>query len=176
MIRFQEIVPLNAGNVLVIEDNEPASKWLALISNALNKPYHEKESKCGNNSNLFRKNCLKALNKNLRGDCDLFKACNCSSDSGRRTKLRDPCADPLNYCDSSSDDCISTTEISLPTRLGYQLIASKQMVGLFLSIWARRDLVRNIGHLRVSCLGRGIMGYLGNKVCSISVSRAFNFN
>ncbi|XP_047956833.1 type I inositol polyphosphate 5-phosphatase 5 [Salvia hispanica] len=169
VLGFQEIVPLNAGNVLVIEDNEPASKWLALISNALNKPYHEKESKCGNNSNLFRKNCLKALNKNLRGDCDLFKACNCSSDSGRRTKLRDPCADPLNYCDSSSDDFISTAEISLPTRIGYQLIASKQMVGLFLSIWARRDLVRNIGHLRVSCLGRGIMGYLGNKGC-ISIS------
>jgi hypothetical protein len=24
--RFQEIVPLNAGNVLVVEDNEPAAK------------------------------------------------------------------------------------------------------------------------------------------------------
>ncbi|KAL1536704.1 hypothetical protein AAHA92_29309 [Salvia divinorum] len=170
VLGFQEIVPLNAGNVLVIEDNEPASKWLALISQTLNKPYHEaNESECGNNSSLFRKNCLKALNKNLRGDSDIFKACNCSSDSGRRTKLRDPCADPLNYCDSSSDDCISTAEISLPTRLGYQLVASKQMVGLFLSVWARRDLVKNIGHLRVSCLGRGIMGYLGNKGC-ISIS------
>ncbi|XP_010549596.1 PREDICTED: type I inositol polyphosphate 5-phosphatase 5-like, partial [Tarenaya hassleriana] len=35
---FQEIVPLSAGNVLVVEDNEPAAKWLALISQALNKP------------------------------------------------------------------------------------------------------------------------------------------
>jgi hypothetical protein len=34
--RFQEIVPLNAGNVLVIEDNEPASIWLGLINQALN--------------------------------------------------------------------------------------------------------------------------------------------
>lgn len=36
--RFQEIVPLNAGNVLVTEDTEPAAKWLALISLILNKP------------------------------------------------------------------------------------------------------------------------------------------
>ncbi|TVU28532.1 hypothetical protein EJB05_20053 [Eragrostis curvula] len=35
---FQEIVPLSAGNVLVVEDNEPAAKWLALIYQALNKP------------------------------------------------------------------------------------------------------------------------------------------
>ncbi|XP_075645377.1 type I inositol polyphosphate 5-phosphatase 5-like [Castanea sativa] len=29
VLGFQEIVPLNAGNVLVVEDNEPAAKWLA---------------------------------------------------------------------------------------------------------------------------------------------------
>ncbi|XP_039009701.1 type I inositol polyphosphate 5-phosphatase 5-like [Hibiscus syriacus] len=34
---FQEIVPLNAGNVLVIEDNEPAAKWLVLTNQVLNK-------------------------------------------------------------------------------------------------------------------------------------------
>jgi hypothetical protein len=36
VLGFQEIVPLNAGNVLVIEDHEPASIWLALINQALN--------------------------------------------------------------------------------------------------------------------------------------------
>jgi hypothetical protein len=34
--RFQEIVPLNAGNILGAEDNGPAKKWLALIGNTLN--------------------------------------------------------------------------------------------------------------------------------------------
>lgn len=34
--RFQEIVPLNAGNILVAEDNGPAKKWLALIKRTLN--------------------------------------------------------------------------------------------------------------------------------------------
>ncbi|XXG54329.1 hypothetical protein AAC387_Pa03g2239 [Persea americana] len=37
VLGFQEIVPLNAGNVLVIEDNEPAAKWLSLINRAVNK-------------------------------------------------------------------------------------------------------------------------------------------
>lgn len=173
VLGFQEIVPLNAGNVLVIEDNEPASKWVALISQALNKAYHDSNNSKESSkycNNIFQKQCLKSLSKNLRGDSHLFKACNCAEDSSISTKLRDPCSDPCNYCDSTSDDCISmAAAISLPPRLNYQVVASKQMVGLFLSIWARRELVKNIGHLRISCLGRGIMGYLGNKGC-ISIS------
>lgn len=173
--RFQEIVPLSAGNVLVIEDNEPATKWVALISYALNKQYHDSLSNSNTpsrNSNMFNKPTLKALSKHLRGDSDLSKACNCfredSVSSRRGRKVRDPCADPINYCDDSStmDDNLipMSDDISLPTRLNYQVVASKQMVGIFLSIWARRELLRDIGHLRISSMGRGIMGYLGNKV------------
>ncbi|XP_076921379.1 type I inositol polyphosphate 5-phosphatase 4-like [Bidens hawaiensis] len=36
VLGFQEIVPLNAGNVLGTEDNGPAKKWLALIRKTLN--------------------------------------------------------------------------------------------------------------------------------------------
>jgi hypothetical protein len=46
----------------------------------------------------------------------------------------------------------------------YCLIASKQMVGLFLSVWVKTELVQHIGHLRAASVGRGIMGCLGNKV------------
>jgi hypothetical protein len=38
------------------------------------------------------------------------------------------------------------------------------MVGIFVMVWAKKELVQHIGHLRTSCIGRGIMGYLGNKV------------
>jgi hypothetical protein len=38
------------------------------------------------------------------------------------------------------------------------------MVGIFLSVWVRKELVPHIGHLRVDSVGRGIMGLLGNKV------------
>ncbi|KAL2528039.1 DNAse I-like superfamily protein [Forsythia ovata] len=47
------------------------------------------------------------------------------------------------------------------------------MVGIFLSIWARGELVKDIGHLKISCTGRGIMGCLGNKGC-ISISLTFH--
>jgi hypothetical protein len=48
----------------------------------------------------------------------------------------------------------------------YCLVACKQMVGLFATVWVRRGLVPHVGHVRFSCVGRGIMGYLGNKVSS----------
>jgi hypothetical protein len=48
--------------------------------------------------------------------------------------------------------------------ISYNLVASKQMVGLFLMVWARREIKSDIRNLKVSCVGRGLMGYLGNKV------------
>lgn len=37
------------------------------------------------------------------------------------------------------------------------------MVGIFTSVWTRSNLRPYIHHLNVSCVGSGIMGYLGNK-------------
>lgn len=51
----------------------------------------------------------------------------------------------------------------------YCLVASKQMVGIFLMIWVRSDIRQDIRNLKVSCVGRGLMGYLGNKVCNTFV-------
>ncbi|KAJ6794669.1 type IV inositol polyphosphate 5-phosphatase 3-like [Iris pallida] len=48
-------------------------------------------------------------------------------------------------------------------------IISKQMVGLHLSIWVQRSLRKHIQNLKVSTVGVGVMGYIGNKG-SISVS------
>ncbi|CAM0880071.1 unnamed protein product [Alopecurus aequalis] len=42
-------------------------------------------------------------------------------------------------------------------------IVSKQMVGLFLTIWVRRGLRRCVHNLKVSTVGVGAMGYIGNK-------------
>lgn len=46
----------------------------------------------------------------------------------------------------------------------YVRIVSKQMVGVFLTIWVRRSLRKHISNLCVSTVGVGIMGYIGNKV------------
>ena len=50
------------------------------------------------------------------------------------------------------------------TQQRFCLAASKQMVGIFLCVWVRADLYKHVSNLKVSCVGRGIMGYLGNKV------------
>jgi hypothetical protein len=49
-------------------------------------------------------------------------------------------------------------------RLRYCLVASKQMVGIFLTVWVRNEIREDVRNLKVSCVGRGLMGYLGNKV------------
>ncbi|XP_021861775.2 type I inositol polyphosphate 5-phosphatase 5 [Spinacia oleracea] len=190
VIGFQEIVPLNAGNVLVLEDNEPAARWLTLINIALNRINHSslnstgdsspstKPSKDSSKSNFFQKPNLKLLSKNLRGDSSLVKTCNCCFDSltllpetHRPRRIHD---NPFqNRYTSSMEEFFSIVPESsaYPGFAEYNLISSKQMVGIFLSIWARKELVPYIGHVRVSSMGTGIMGCLGNKGCtSISMT------
>ncbi|ESW25026.1 hypothetical protein PHAVU_003G001800 [Phaseolus vulgaris] len=45
----------------------------------------------------------------------------------------------------------------------FECIISKQMVGIMISVWAKRHLRPFIQHPSVSCVGCGIMGCLGNK-------------
>lgn len=196
--RFQEIVPLSAGNVLVSEDNEPAAKWLCLINESLNKRKSNvcsldtssdsrtfstqiisKETKSPGSLNFFQKSSLKEMSRNYSADGSLLKSCNCSLDSpsreqGRKLRKHNELfckLDPPSYRDPSMDQFYSIAEIPPPPKeTKYCLISSKQMVGIFLSIWTRKDLVPHIAHLRVDSVGRGIMGCLGNKVKDIVVT------
>ncbi|CAL0309834.1 unnamed protein product [Lupinus luteus] len=120
-VRFQEIVPLNAGNVLGPEDSGPLSKWLGLIREALN-----------NNS--------------------------CEPDQRGSLKPKPNFSENDESCTKSPKD-----------ERGYCLVGSKQMVGIFLCVWVRADLYKHVNNMKVSCVGRGIMGYFGNKG-SISIS------
>ncbi|KAI3807597.1 hypothetical protein L1987_23527 [Smallanthus sonchifolius] len=54
-------------------------------------------------------------------------------------------------------------------RPAYVRIVSKQMVGICITIWVRRQLRKHIQNVHVSAVGVGVMGYIGNKG-SISVS------
>uniref|UniRef100_A0ACD5VPN5 Uncharacterized protein n=1 Tax=Avena sativa TaxID=4498 RepID=A0ACD5VPN5_AVESA len=51
-------------------------------------------------------------------------------------------------------------------------IVSKQMVGIFLTIWVRRGLRRCVQNVKVSSVGVGKTGYIGNKG-AVSVSMSF---
>lgn len=93
--------------------------------------------------------------------------------------------EPNGNWDGSSDDenspvgSLNTTDYSTvlyngstsiedrdkrPAQSRFCLVASKQMVGIFLSVWIKADLRDNVHNLKVSCVGTGLMGYLGNKV------------
>ena len=46
----------------------------------------------------------------------------------------------------------------------FRCLVSKQMVGIFVSVWTRSSLRRHVRHPGVSSVGAGVLGRLGNKV------------
>ncbi|EPS63949.1 inositol-1,4,5-triphosphate-5-phosphatase, partial [Genlisea aurea] len=63
--------------------------------------------------------------------------------------------------------------INRKRRGAYVRMVSKQMVGIFITIWVRRSLKRHIQNVNVSTVGVGAMGYIGNKG-SIAVSMSIH--
>ncbi|PNT73089.1 hypothetical protein BRADI_2g53130v3 [Brachypodium distachyon] len=143
-------------------------------------------TKTASGSTIFHKSFLKSVSKSFMPlQRKQLKACNCPVEM-IKSSYRDACfRRPKKHAgesDSSGeeekentrDSCCSTgNEVtSAPTardQLKYNLIVCKQMVGIFVTVWVKKELVQHIGHLRTSCIGRGILGCLGNKGC-ISVS------
>ncbi|CAL4924997.1 unnamed protein product [Urochloa decumbens] len=231
VLGFQEIVPLNAGNVLGAEDNGPARKWVSLVRRTLNSlpgggggggsgslqtpspaPYPVAEmdadferSRQNNPSFFHRRSFQSGLSRSLRADGDIL-----AGPGPARLERRFSVNDRVMYGSRPSDyeaNCRwgggggqsddeddgggcggSPSAVFSPMSHGYGnappmeeysgsargparycLVASKQMVGLFLMIWSRKELKNDIRNLKVSCVGRGLMGYLGNKG-SISIS------
>ncbi|KAK4434042.1 Type IV inositol polyphosphate 5-phosphatase 7 [Sesamum alatum] len=72
---------------------------------------------------------------------------------------------PMSYSTYAPAD----NAYAAPGNPRYSLVASKQMVGIFLTVWVRSELTEHVRNIKVSCVGRGLMGYLGNKG-SISIS------
>ncbi|KAK4759943.1 hypothetical protein SAY87_023074 [Trapa incisa] len=172
VLDFQEIVPLNAGNVLVIEDNEPAAKWLSLIDQSINRPANVsyrgwRPTTTVSGSLFFPKPSLKRISKifgveNRRR----LKFCNFPMDLERKNikevSLRFQPSNLSEY-DISSDDeedeepnVLELSEISsslgVNNQRKYSLVASKQMVGIFVCIWMQKELIQHVGHLRISCI------------------------
>ncbi|GKB10262.1 type I inositol polyphosphate 5-phosphatase 4, partial [Tanacetum coccineum] len=213
---FQDIVPLNAGNVLGTEDNGPAKKWLALIQKTLNTlPI---------TSNGFHAlstipNPIVELNSDFDGSVNQKVSSFSLSQSMRISKselaMQHPKLEPrYSVCDqamfgnrpsdydqsvwSSDEDSgphdsfNSTKDTQIPycgsfsleerdkhlesTNSKYCLVASKQMVGIYLTVWVKSDLRDDVHNMKVSCVGRGLMGYLGNKVLYTISDGVFNWN
>lgn len=171
--------------MLVIEDNEPAAKWLSLINQSLNKSSDLASRALRSTASLtgslfFPKNSLKKISKTFRAESGRkLKTCNCSPESGRK-QSKDLCFPYQQSNISEAEFSVEEEEeedvpnsfeeipiASSANQMKYSLVASKQMVGIFVTVWMRKELVQHVSHLRISCFSRGIMGCLGNKVCSM---------
>ncbi|XP_009592677.1 type I inositol polyphosphate 5-phosphatase 2-like isoform X2 [Nicotiana tabacum] len=272
-VSFQEVVPLNAGNVLGAENRRPIPKWEAIIRRTLNQTTMEPEAKLKSYSappspvlrtspaadivadvvttttaldiieeasmdtTRFAENNMINLRKNLQLkriygiDCDsrldwpersldatpqvlssTFNLRRVSSScalafsnqdiglDGSRLKrghqssgnlgllfmnqqeepeVLDALSDGSDQFSEEENDFFegftefedesSLLKHEVNSRPRYIRIVSKQMVGIYVSVWVRRRLRRHINNLQVSSVGVGLMGYMGNKG-SVSVS------
>ncbi|XP_019423455.1 PREDICTED: type IV inositol polyphosphate 5-phosphatase 7-like isoform X2 [Lupinus angustifolius] len=243
VLGFQEIVPLNASNILGAEDNGPAKKWTALIRKTLNNlpgtsggggyytpspvPQPVAESNADfegstrqKNSSFFHRRSFQTSSDSWQMDNDLptvqpeldrrFSVCDRvifghrqsdfdpslrwgyrPSDYSRASDYSRPSDysrwgspdddnglgdssstvsfSPMSYCGPASNE----DGYGMPGNSRYCLVANKQMVGIFLTVWVRSELKDHVRNMKVSYVGRGLMGYLGNKG-SISVSMSLH--
>ncbi|KAF8705778.1 hypothetical protein HU200_030982 [Digitaria exilis] len=81
--------------------------------------------------------------------------------------------------DAAADDLPMIPDLDLDldgtlrkkSRSPFVRIVSKQMVGIFLTVWVKRGLRKCVQNLKVSTVGVGAMGYIGNKgAVSVSMS------
>ncbi|CAD6334847.1 unnamed protein product [Miscanthus lutarioriparius] len=173
VLGFQEIVPLNAGNVLGAEDKAPARKWLDLIRRALNGPASNAAShRSPSDMHLLQKASRVSFSDLLAAaEDDSRRPTTASSEPDDDDDDDDAGSEPSTS--SSAPESSSEEEPAARRHRGgryrYRLAASKQMVGILLCVWVRADLLPCVAGVRASCVGRGVMGYMGNKG-SVSVS------
>ncbi|CAH1439118.1 unnamed protein product [Lactuca virosa] len=214
VLGFQEIVPLNAGNVLGAEDNGPAKKWQSLIRKTLNSlpgttdgyhfpspvpdPVIELDSDFEGSvtqkpSSFLHRRSFQSQSRSMReiphpgldnrysvSDRAIFgNRCNdfdlgLGSGSSDEDNGPDDSPDGPNYTQLPYSSSFSMEEKDKPLEQSkYSLVASKQMVGIYLTVWVKSDLRDDVHNMKVSCVGRGLMGYLGNKG-SISISMSLH--
>ncbi|KAL8243208.1 hypothetical protein R6Q59_009466 [Mikania micrantha] len=200
VIGFQEIIPLNAGNIFGSEDNRPIPIWESIIRETLNnikpvkpkiKCYSDPSSPSRCKSSGYAPNIEHEIVLESDGET-VVETCTFNDSVTRDSKeILEEFVDPFNNSKSFKDyhpletylngdnkvkpevNCLAKLDINSimyqKRKPQYVRIVSKQMVGVFITIWVHRSLRKHIHNVHVSAVGVGVMGYLGNKG-SISVS------
>ncbi|XP_051140585.1 type I inositol polyphosphate 5-phosphatase 4-like [Andrographis paniculata] len=141
VLGFQEIVPLKAKTVIGGEDPTEATNWNLLIEKILNDKF----------------------------GCPWLTSMVYPVTSDNFSHVGEPSSEP-HLADPVKDQ--QSIELNSRNQSSkYKLIASKKMVGVFISVWMRTELLNkyDVSGVKVCSVGCGIMGYLGNKG-SVSVS------
>jgi len=80
-------------------------------------------------------------------------------------QLSDLVSEEDSTFDDTVEDCATLGKReSFKHRANYVRIVSKQMVGIYVSVWVSQKLRRHVNNLEVSPVGVGLLGYMGNKV------------
>ncbi|KAK9271862.1 hypothetical protein L1049_002227 [Liquidambar formosana] len=148
VLGFQEIVPLNTLTVIGAEDPTEATKWNLLIGKTLNNKY----------------GCpwlTPMLNPISSDDYHYEKI---PEYERRRRSVSSRPTNLLRGWQRNQHEGPNGYSM-------YKLMASKKMVGVFISVWMKSELLRKccVSNVKVCSVACGIMGYLGNKG-SVSVS------
>ncbi|KAI4351541.1 hypothetical protein L6164_005899 [Bauhinia variegata] len=155
VLGFQEIVPLKALNVIGTEDQAVATNWNLLIGKSLNHQYGFP--------------WLTPMLNSISGDN--YNYMETAPSSERRMSCSSHTGTPVKAAwDKTQNDNVKED-------IKYTLVASKKMVGVFISVWIKKELLRKycISDVKVSSVACGIMGYLGNKG-SVAVSMLIEGN
>ncbi|XP_078179294.1 myo-inositol polyphosphate 5-phosphatase 2 isoform X2 [Carex rostrata] len=226
ILGFQEVVPLNASNVLGTEDRRPILKWESLIRSTLNKshqirsiyksysvppspplppsPSNNIETSTKSEHKWHLNDLLEwpeysleklvqpkvtgtklrrvATSGNLSLKGGMKRVYHSSGNLGMLWSEQEEKIDMLNsiddLSDKVSDEGVNAVEKSEKGGIEREMkkscskfvrIVSKQMVGVYISVWVCRRLRRHVNNLEVVPVGVGLMGYMGNKG-SVSIS------
>ncbi|CAM6007936.1 unnamed protein product [Sphagnum balticum] len=219
VLGFQEVVPLNAINVLWVEDETPKAMWEDLIRRTLNnqmgvskaeeslKSYRSPPSAWHTNALYEGISSVNSLLNTSPDECLGSSLCNSEDGvqgqtyygTGKQyfkeenhgtvhkwspmehvqTAAEDWLAEAAMLDDNFTDDYALVAPVSsrnsTPSQQGsqhyYSCVASKQMVGIFITIWVRSDLRQHVHNVKVCSVGCGIFNFLGNKgAISVSMS------
>ncbi|XP_024373685.1 type I inositol polyphosphate 5-phosphatase 10 isoform X2 [Physcomitrium patens] len=196
---FQEVVPLNANNVLCVENDCPAALWEAKIRKTLNKICGQPKSsglvKCLSVPIPSPSNPIDVIVTDVPevSDVDRLLAEVASPRFQGNSQSSPTSEESFVHTNKNPTNCKhSVAKLSLeryPSQNGasiaassspwngfstehphqYLRVASKQMVGLFIIVWIRSSLWRQVHNVQVSTVGCGLMNHLGNKG-AVSVS------
>ncbi|KAL8475596.1 hypothetical protein ACS0TY_028308 [Phlomoides rotata] len=146
VLGFQEIVPLKATTVIGAEDPTEATNWNQLIGRTINDKYG-----CPWLTPLIHPISSENFHNGEEDDSE-----------------RQPTNESTTIPGKDENGVLFEQQREFSR---YKLMASKKMVGVFISVWMRRELVKryNVSGVKVCSVACGIMGYLGNKG-SVSVS------
>eukprot|EP00898_Chlorokybus_atmophyticus_P006431 jgi/Chlat1/678/Chrsp104S01150 len=146
VIGFQEIVPIDTRNVLVVEDAKITAVWESHIDKCLNRQWTP------SNRSMRKEPSQSFTGQGSDGGIN-----------GHAEPASAPDAADVGNTNSGADTQALEQPESSSDSSAYAIIVSKQMVGLHICVWAKSTLRPYVQDVQTAAVGCGVLGMLGNK-------------